>query len=427
VTNAAPHAEVLARTEKWLGELPHDWRGARLSELAAVWTSNVDKLLVDKQEPVRLCNYTDVYKNDRITGDMDFMVASATKEQVRRFRIRRGDTIITKDSETADDIGVPAFVDYEADDLVCGYHLAIVRPDTECVDPRFLYWVLESAPVRRQWSLLAAGVTRVGLRNSDLSKVTVPVPHGPQQAAIAQFLDRETVQIDTLIAQQQRLVGLASERRSAVLNSLFSPSDETEMTRVGRRLSCRPTYGVLVPDYVSSEDGVPLVRVSDLQRMGQGTPPVAISKKQSAEYSRTRLRGGEVLLGVVGKMGQAAVAPAALADANVARAVAVLRCADADDAPVLRTWFSTEHFLHQALSATSGDTVQPTLGMADLSRFEIHWPRSDWRVELADKQITRIDALIEQTHEHIGLAKERRAALITAAVTGQIDVPRKVN
>src|SRR4051794_11877374 len=122
-------AAVLGRVHKWLGDLPTGWTGARLFQVADAWTSNVDKHMVAGQPRVRLCNYVDVYKNDSIVNSLDFMAATATRDQIKRFRIRAGDTLITKDSETADDIGVPAFVEYEADDLICGYHLAIIRPD----------------------------------------------------------------------------------------------------------------------------------------------------------------------------------------------------------------------------------------------------------------------------------------------------------
>jgi type I restriction enzyme S subunit len=81
----------------------------------------VDKRTVPGESPIRLCNYVDVYKNDEIRGNMNFMRATATLDEIERFRLKIGDTIVTKDSETADDIGIPAFVEYQAADLVCGY------------------------------------------------------------------------------------------------------------------------------------------------------------------------------------------------------------------------------------------------------------------------------------------------------------------
>ncbi|HEV2773291.1 MAG TPA: hypothetical protein VGV57_10790 [Thermoleophilaceae bacterium] len=98
------------------------------------------KKSIEGQPAVRLCNYTDVYYRDTITADQEFMEATATPEQVAMFRLLPGDVLITKDSETPEDIGVPAFVAHGASDLVCGYHLALLRPRAGQVEPRFLYW-----------------------------------------------------------------------------------------------------------------------------------------------------------------------------------------------------------------------------------------------------------------------------------------------
>jgi len=189
---------------------------ANLIDYLAHFSANID--VFDGQPQVRLCNYTDVYKNDSVTGALEFMSATATPEQINRFRLALGDTLITKDSETADDIGIPAYVAYEAPDLVCGYHLAIVRPDPTRTDPRFVYWVLSSQPTLRQWAVLASGVTRVGIRSGDLSKASIPLPPLQLQCAIANFLDRETAQIDTLIAKQEQLIATLRERRNAVVD-----------------------------------------------------------------------------------------------------------------------------------------------------------------------------------------------------------------
>lgn len=72
----------------WLGEIPAAWEAKRLKTIACVQLSNVDKKAVEGQEPVTLCNYTGVYCNERITADLEFMAATATREQVRRFALR---------------------------------------------------------------------------------------------------------------------------------------------------------------------------------------------------------------------------------------------------------------------------------------------------------------------------------------------------
>ncbi|MGV1008353.1 MAG: hypothetical protein ACOYBY_07060 [Dermatophilaceae bacterium] len=86
-------------------------------------TSSVDKHSHDGEQPVQLCNYTDVYKNDTVRPSADLMRATASSDEIERFRLALGDSVLTKDSEDPTDIGVTAFVAGTADDFICGYHL----------------------------------------------------------------------------------------------------------------------------------------------------------------------------------------------------------------------------------------------------------------------------------------------------------------
>ena len=115
----------------WLGDVPTHWEIRRIRTVAEMRVSNVDKHVTEGEIPVRLCNYVDVYKNDRITQMLSFMSATASWNEIKRFRLERGDVLITKDSEAWDDIGVPALVVESANDLLSGYHLALLRPFKE--------------------------------------------------------------------------------------------------------------------------------------------------------------------------------------------------------------------------------------------------------------------------------------------------------
>jgi type I restriction enzyme S subunit len=286
--------------------------------------------------------------------------------------------------------------------------------------PEYLNYQFKS--MNAEFKSLNMGSTHQTIYQKDAAGLQVVVPPLEEQRAIAGYLDRETARIDTLIVEQQRLIEMLRERRAAVLSAAFVIDSSTESTKVGRLLAARPSYGVLMPRYVDEVDGVPFVRVGDLLNLSPERPMLAIAPEQSDEYSRTKIAGGEVLLGVVGKMGQAALAPQWLAGANVARAVAVLRCKDPAVAPLLCLWFGSNNFVHQAQVATSGDSIQPTLGMKDLARFDISLPADPAATADLASRLAKIDSLIEETERFIELARERRAALITAAVTGQIDV-----
>ena len=138
--------------------------------------SNVDKKTVEGQEVVRLCNYVDVYKNDYITDELDFMQATATRSQIEGFQLKAGDVLITKDSESWDDIAVPAFVPKHLDSVLCGYHLALIRPDPTLADGEFLFRCFAAEGICDQFRIAANGITRFGLETSSLNDAVIPLP-----------------------------------------------------------------------------------------------------------------------------------------------------------------------------------------------------------------------------------------------------------
>jgi len=414
---------VVDRVHKWLGVLPTGWAGARLLEVAEAWTSNVDKHTVEGQPAVRLCNYVDVYKNDAITDSIDFMSASATREQIQKFRIRRDDTVITKDSETADDIGIPAFVEYEADDLICGYHLAIVRPDNRRVIPKFLYWALDSEPTARQWSVTAAGVTRVGIRSTDLNKVTFPLPPLDEQRAIAEYLDQETAQLDALVAKQEEFIGLLWERRRSAIEQRLS-------SVIARRTSVRHLARVV------SGSGFP---VSEQGQVGEELPFFKVKDLKSAvQGGALDLAEDSVSRDTAKALGASIIPKGSLAFAKVGAALLLGRvgvlpvdgCIDNNmSALVLKTAFEPSFARYVMLTFDFKRFVLPgpvpSLDMDGLREFRVPVLAYEEQRAIAtylDEQTSRIDTLIAKAEEHITLAKERRSALITAAVTGQFDV-----
>lgn len=190
-----------------------------LRRLANVSFSSVDKKSVDRERTVRVCNYTDVYYQAEITSDLDLKIATATKEQITRFSLRGGDVLLTKDSETPDDIGVPAWVPKDLGGVVCGYHLALIRPHSDLLRGDYLYWTLRSVRGRQQVSAAANGVTRFGLRTDTIQAIEVPVPPLDVQAAVAHELRTAASSTKraraTLLTQVDRL----RERRQALITA----------------------------------------------------------------------------------------------------------------------------------------------------------------------------------------------------------------
>lgn len=408
---------VAERVHKWLGNLPAEWSGARLLEFANAWTSNVDKHTVEGQPSVRLCNYVDVYKNDSIVNSIDFMTATATREQIKRFRIQVGDTIITKDSETADDIGIPAYVEYEAEDLICGYHLAIVRPDQRKVVARFLYWALRSEPIARQWGVSAAGVTRVGIRSSDLNKVTLPLPPLDEQRAIADYLDRETAQITALVAKQEELIGLLQERRGAFADREFQSPDGKRRATVRQalvRVQRAPEAGSSV--VTAYRDGIVTLRTN---RRADG-----YTMSESEAGYQGVVPGDLVFHGLDGFAGAVGISDSIGSCSPVYHVCLPRYDDDPEYLALLIRYLGTSGFLTTQAPSTRQRSVD-FRNWGTFARVPLMLPVVNrQRAFIAEfRELTaRIDALIAKAEEHIALAKERRSALITAAVTGQIDV-----
>jgi len=199
-------------------DVPSHWSVRKLKYSASVQPSNVDKKTNEEEEKVRLCNYVDVYKNAFITADMDFMHATASIAQTDSFKLTKDDVLVTKDSETWDDIAVPAYVSDNLQNVLCGYHLALVRPTKKEVVNRYMYRCFCSERLNYQFRVAAKGITRYGLTKFSLDNAFFPVPPTDEQKSIASFLDRKTSQIDTLIGKKQKQIALLKEYRAAIIN-----------------------------------------------------------------------------------------------------------------------------------------------------------------------------------------------------------------
>lgn len=268
----------------------------RLKHVADIRVSNVDKKAVDTEISVRLCNYTDVYYNRRVTSDLDFMIATATGEQVKRFGLHRGDVVITKDSETADDIGVPARIELDASDLLCGYHLALIRARRGEIEDRFLYWALASTPTREYFATVATGVTRFGLRSDSIDELPMRVPATGVQRAIADFLDKETARIDAITAARRRqLQLLAARSRQAMSAKLVHGVDDFVALR---RLATIQGGLTINSARERNEFSVerPYLRVANVQDGHIDLAAIATVVVPASLAARATLRRGDVLV-----------------------------------------------------------------------------------------------------------------------------------
>lgn len=188
-----------------------------ISSVTKVITSPVDKKTLPNEIPVFLCNYTDVYYNSVITGNMSFMEATAKQSEIERFSLKQNDVVITKDSESADDIGIPTYIESVKENLICGYHLTILRPK-KILDGKFLSLSLSHPRISYDFYRYANGITRFGLTSETYKKVRIPIPPLPEQKAIADLLSTW----DEAIEKTERLIQVKEKRFIWLLRLLIS-------------------------------------------------------------------------------------------------------------------------------------------------------------------------------------------------------------
>jgi len=439
-----PYPEYRATGLDWLERVPAHWRLQKLKHAARIQFSNVDKKSEDGEQPVRLCNYVDVYYRDRITSDIEFMEATALPREVAKFQLMPGDVLVTKDSEDPHDICVPAVVAEDLPGVLCGYHLAQIRPAPDNASGPYLSYALASSGIRDQFRMRANGITRFGLSQDDICSSLVCLPSLPEQRAIAAFLDRKTRQIDELIEKKHRLIELLQEKRTALISHAVTKglNPDAPMKPSGidwlddvpadvlrlKFLSSFVTSGSRGWAEFYSDDGEVFLRIgnvarlsidldlSDIQRV---TPP------DGAEGQRTMVQGGDVLVSVTAYIGSIGVIPERFERSYVNQHLALVRPRRDRIEP---------RYLAYALFSAVGQVqfrqlmyggTKEGLGLDDVKNLQVIVP------SLVDQRavVAHLDAMCEKLDKVSGAAlhaierlTEYRQAVISAAVTGKVDV-----
>lgn len=422
---------------EWLGEVPERWRVERLKWLAGVFPSNVDKKEYPDETPVRLCNYTDVYYHDEIRDDMSLMQATASAEQIAKFGLRKGDTVLTKDSETADDIAISAYVPEDLPGVVCGYHLAIARPRPGTVGA-FLKRALDAHYVRAQAEVGANGLTRVGLSQDALASLRVTIPAEGEQTTIAAFIAAETRKIDVLIQEQRHLIELLKEKRQAVISHAVTkglnpsaPMKDSGIEWFGRSPKHWEPYRlatVFAEVNEAGEEDLPILSVSihygasdkqldedDLERKVTRSEDEAKYKKVAPGdlvYNMMRAwQGGFGTIVVLGMVSPAYVVARPSGKVS-ARFIELL----------LRTPPAVEELRRHSRGVTD---FRLRLYWEEFKNIRVCLPppgEQEAILSHVDQKTVEFDELMDAAEGMISLLRERRSAVISSAVTGKVDV-----
>ena len=417
--NLQPYPSYKPSGVEWLGDVPAHWKVRRIRDVVDMRVSNVDKHVKEDEEPVRLCNYVDVYKNDYIDEQMNFMHATATANEIERFRLEKDDVLITKDSEAWNDIGVPALITEPASDLISGYHLALLRPRTDELVGGYLLRALQSKSLAYQFHIEAKGVTRYGLAHDSIKSVWLPLPPFSEQIAIDRYLDYTDRCIRRYVSSRERLIELLEEYRQAVIHHAVTRGLDPDV-------SLKPS-GVELGDVPAHWK---VRRLKTLCSMKSGEGITAMSIEPTGEYP---VYGGNGLRGytsnythdgnyvLIGRQG------ALCGNVHIARGQfwasehAVVASLSAD---YVLEWFAAILDVMD-LNQYSIAAAQPGLAVERVLNLNLPVPPPQAQAHIAryiERETADIDAAIDRARREIELLGEYRTRLIADVVTGKVDV-----
>lgn len=353
------------------------------------------------------------------------MTATASSAELAKFRLSNGDVLITKDSETADDIGVAAYVESASDDMVCGYHLSRIRVDCSNVYSRYLYWALSSDHAKDQMHMAATGVTRFGLRVQSIRDLLIRVPPDSEQRAISDYLDIETARIDVLISKKCRMIELLDERKKLLCEEVLADYRQSEQlvplkylvseSDVRQGLRADPTMlSVSIHHGVVSRGSV-----SDIGSKAEDVSDYKICMPGDIVINRMRAFQGGV--GVVKQEGV------------VSPEYTVLRIGNQVSANYLHfvmrsSWFISEmtRRLRGIGSTDQGQVRTPRINFADLGLIRVPVPLIDCQNRLASSltdQEACLASAVDLLTKQLDVLAERRQAVITGSIAGEVNIP----
>ena len=217
-----PNVEMKDSGVEWIGDIPSHWETGKLKNNSDLKISSIDKHIFEEEIQVIVCNYTDVYYNEFITSELPLRKGSCSENEYLNFILKRGDVIITKDSESPTDIGVPSLVKENLDNVVCGYHLSIIKSNPKKLVGGYLFRQLQTNRIRSYFEINSNGITRFGLGKSSVLETPLILPPTSEQQQIVEYLDEQSQLIDKTISIEEKRIELLKEYRQSLISEVVT-------------------------------------------------------------------------------------------------------------------------------------------------------------------------------------------------------------
>ena len=202
----------------WIDQIPKNWNIKRLKFVTKFDLSTVDRHEYDDEIQVSICHYPQVYNNEIISSNTELSQGTCSEKELEKFRLKKDDVLITKDSETRAEIGVPAYIEDNFQNTVCGYHLAQLSSDKNQILGDFLFRYLQSDFANAYFETESTGITRYGLDKNSINNLRILLPSISEQKLILEFLREKLSIIIKQMSNHQKLIELLEEKKQSIVH-----------------------------------------------------------------------------------------------------------------------------------------------------------------------------------------------------------------
>lgn len=318
---------------------------------------------------------------------------------------------------------------------------------SEQVNSDYIHYLLRTEEYTKYFKTRSTGIidSRLRLYPESFGDIFILFPTLETQTQIANFLDYETAKIDTLIAKQEKLIELLKEKRQAVIshavtkglnpNVPMKDSGVEWLGEVPEHWKIKENKYLL--DFITSgsrgwaqyyaDTGALFFRIANLTR-DTIEPKLDslqfVEQPQGSEGERSKIKIGDLLISITADLGSVCVANSSIQNGYVSQHVALCRPQKLCEPRWLAYYILSDTAKEQLLGSGYGGT-KIQLSLEDIRELVIAVPPKKEQMQIAnyiDEKLSQFEYLIKKADKLVGILKERRTALISAAVTGKIDV-----
>jgi type I restriction enzyme S subunit len=434
--SVARHGSFKDSGISWLGAVPAYWSIKKFRHLFRESSEKIEEEVIGPMLSVS------GYRGIEIKEYEDDNQRRRDEDLVGYRIVRQGQLVVNTMWLNYAGLGVSAFEGHVSPAYRC-YWVA------DSLDKRFIHHLMRSGIYVKGYTRLLTGVRPNSLQMSreDLMNFPILFPPLEEQCQIASFLDQETSKIDALITEQQRLIELLKEKRQAVISHAVTkglnpdvrmkPSGVEWLGEVPEHWEVRPLKGLArlygrigfrgytTEDMVDEGAGAVTLSPSNMTEAGMVFEKCAyISWEKYYESPEIMIKPDDVLMVKTGStLGKVAYVPATDRDMTVNPQIMVFK--DIKCSPKFLFYFLQTPYVQSSVKIKNAGSTIPTITQESIGNFIMTFPSVEEQeaiVSYVDEETRRLNQLTEEAVKGIALLQERRTALISAAVTGKIDV-----